>query len=162
MEKLEIAVKLFCFLTEGGGNHPFARPWCLPNWSFPSSLMQIGWQVATLPVMLTLAILVVTPMARYRFILFYSFNPTKICVFLFFVLVPLTFSWTKTLCAFGHGSGSPPGSPCTAPRSPILKQFRLVSDPSVIARLFTGKVVQNPEMGRDFFQEGADAADGIL
>ena len=25
------------------------------------------------------------------------------------------------------------GSPCTAPRSPILKQFRLVSDPSVIA-----------------------------
>lgn len=70
------------FLTEGGGNHPFARPWCLPSWSFPGSLMQIGWQVATLPVMLTLAILVVTPMARYKFILFYSFNPT-ICVFFF-------------------------------------------------------------------------------
>lgn len=75
--------ELFFFLTEGGGNHPFARPWCLPSWSFPGSLMQIGWQVATLPVMLTLAILVVTPMARYKFILFYSFNPTKICVFFF-------------------------------------------------------------------------------
>lgn len=92
---------------------------------------------------------------------FTASTPQKYVCF-FFVLVPLTFSWTKTLCAFGHGSGSPPGSPCTAPRSPILKQFRLVSDPSVIARLFTGKVVQNPEMRRDFFQEGADAADGIL